>query len=155
MLKLYTRKLKKAWEDTATPITVNKREMILEFALCALTGVVVGMLVSPRKNQTFGSYNTGAVNNNTQPLAAADSDEDWWNMVYKWDDCPVLAGLDLGDYGPDTTQSRSGSSQEYLSRFYVGMRGAWNSGTADNLAGGEEFWQKLTEGAVSTAAPEG
>ena len=51
MLKLYTRKLKKAWEDTATPITVNKREMILEFALCALTGVVVGMLVSPRKNQ--------------------------------------------------------------------------------------------------------
>ena len=72
MLKLYTRKLKKAWEDTA----VNKREMILEFALCALTGVVVGMLVSPRKNQTFGSYNTGAVNNNTQPLAAADSDEE-------------------------------------------------------------------------------
>ena len=38
MLKLYTRKLKKAWEDTAAPITVNKREMILEFALCALTG---------------------------------------------------------------------------------------------------------------------
>ena len=88
-------------------------------------------------------------------LTMADSDEDWWNMVYKWDDCPVLAGLDLGDYGPDTTQSRSGSSQEYMSRFYVGMRGAWNSGTADNLAGGEEFWQKLTEGAVSTAAPEG
>ena len=86
---------------------------------------------------------------------AADSDEDWWNMVYKWDDCPVLASLDLGDYGPDTTQSRSGSSQEYMSQFYVGMRGAWNSGTADNLAGGEEFWQKLTEGAVSTAAPEG
>ena len=84
----------------------------------------------------------------------ADSDEDWWNMVYKWDDCPVLASLDLGDYGPDTTQSRSGSSQEYMSQFYVGMRGAWNSGTADNLAGGEEFWQKLTEGAVSTATPE-
>ena len=75
MLKLYTRKLKKAWEDTATPITVNKREMILEFALCALTGVVVGMLVSPRKNQTFGSYNTSTVNN-AQPLAAADSDEE-------------------------------------------------------------------------------
>ena len=35
---------------------------------------------------------------------------------------PVLAGLDLGDYGPDTTQSRSGSSQEYMSQFYVGMR---------------------------------
>lgn len=62
---------------------------------------------------------------------------------------PVLSSKPAG------SQSRSGSSQEYMSRFYVGMRGAWNSGTADNLAGGEEFWQKLTEGAVSTAAPEG
>ena len=90
---------------------------------------------------------TGSLRYLDGTLPAADSDEDWWNMVYKWDDCPVLAGLDLGDYGPDTTQSRSGSSQEYMSQFYVGMRGAWNSGTADNLAGGEEFWQKLTEGA--------
>ena len=97
---------------------------------------------------------TGSLRYLDGTLPAADSDEDWWNMVYKWDDCPVLASLDLGDYGPDTTQSRSGSSQEYMSQFYVGMRGAWNSGTADNLAGGEEFWQKLTEGAVSTAAPE-
>ena len=98
---------------------------------------------------------TGSLRYLDGTLPAADSDEDWWNMVYKWDDCPVLDSLDLGDYGPDTTQSRSGSSQEYMSQFYVGMRGAWNSGTADNLAGGEEFWQKLTEGAVSTAAPEG
>ena len=98
---------------------------------------------------------TGSLRYLDGTLPSADSDEDWWNMVYKWDDCPVLAGLDLGDYGPDTTQSRSGSSQEYMSQFYVGMRGAWNSGTADNLAGGEEFWQKLTEGAVSTVAPEG
>ena len=97
---------------------------------------------------------TGSLRYLDGTLPAADSDEDWWNMVYKWDDCPVLASLDLGDYGPDTTQSRSGSSQEYMSQFYVGMRGAWNSGTADNLAGGEEFWQKLTEGAASTAAPE-
>ena len=35
MLKLYTRKLKKAWEDTATPITVNKREMIFWNSPCA------------------------------------------------------------------------------------------------------------------------
>ena len=34
------------------------------------------------------------------------------------------------------------------------MRGAWNSGTADNLKGGEELWQKLTAGAVSTASAE-
>ena len=98
---------------------------------------------------------TGSLRYLDGSLPAADSDEDWWNMVYKWSDCPVLAGLGLGSYGPDTTQSRSGSSQEYMSQFYVGMRGAWNSGTADNLAGGEELWQKLTAGAVSTVAPEG
>ena len=32
-------------------------------------------------------------------------------MVYRWTDCPVLTGLDLGSYGPDATQSGSGDSQ--------------------------------------------
>ena len=66
----------------------------------------------------------------------------------------LLAGLDLGDYRADTTHAQGGSSQEYLANFYVGMRGAWNSGTAENLAGGEELWQALTAGAVSTVEPE-
>lgn len=88
-------------------------------------------------------------------LPAAGSDSDWWNMVYRWTDCPVLAGLALGDYAPDSTQNFSGSSQEYLSQYYVGMRGAWNSGSAESIAGGEELWLALTEGAVSTATPEG
>ena len=48
---------------------------------------------------------TGSLRYLDGTLPAADSDEDWWNMVYKWDDCPVLAGLDLGDYGPDTTRA--------------------------------------------------
>ena len=87
-------------------------------------------------------------------LPEAGNDGDWWNMVYRWIDCPVLAGLDLGDYRADTTHARGGSSQEYLANFYVGMRGAWNSGTAENLAGGEELWQALTAGAVSTVEPE-
>ncbi len=87
-------------------------------------------------------------------LPESGSDGDWWNMVYKWTDCPVLTGLDLGDYNADTTHSQSGNSQEYMSQFYIGMRGAWNSGTADNIAGGEELWQALTAGAVSTASAE-
>ena len=87
-------------------------------------------------------------------LPEAGNDGDWWNMVYRWTDCPVLAGLDLGDYQADTTHAQGGSSQEYLAGFYVGMRGAWNSGTAENLAGGEELWQALTAGAVSTVEPE-
>lgn len=87
-------------------------------------------------------------------LPESGSDGDWWNMVYKWTDCPVLTSLDLGEYSSDTTHAQGGDSQEYLSQFYVGMRGAWNSGSADNLKGGEELWQKLTAGAVSTARAE-
>ena len=87
-------------------------------------------------------------------LPGSGSDGDWWNMVYKWTDCPVLTGLDLGGYQADTTHAQGGDSQEYMAQFYVGMRGAWNSGTADNLKGGEELWQKLTAGAVSTASAE-
>lgn len=83
-------------------------------------------------------------------LPAPDSDDDWWNMVYKWTDCPVLAGLNLGEYRADTTHAQGGDSQQYLSDFYIGMRGAWNTATAENLAGGEELWQALTAGAVST-----
>ena len=75
---------------------------------------------------------------------------DWTKMVYRWTDCPVLAGLDLGEYRADTTHAQGGDSQQYLSDFYIGMRGAWNTATAENLAGGEELWQALTAGAVST-----
>ena len=63
----------------------------------------------------------------------------------------VLAGLDLGEYRADTTHAQGGDSQTYLADFYIGMRGAWNTGTEENLAGGEELWQALTAGAVSTA----
>ena len=87
-------------------------------------------------------------------LPEPGSDGDWWNMVYRWTDCPALTGLDLGEYQADTTHAQGGDSQEYMAQFYVGMRGAWNSGTADNLKGGEAFWQALTAGAVSTASAE-
>ena len=87
-------------------------------------------------------------------LPEPGSDGDWGNMVYRWTDCPALTGLDLGEYQADTTHAQGGDSQEYMAQFYVGMRGAWNSGTADNLKGGEAFWQALTAGAVSTASAE-
>ena len=83
------------------------------------------------------------------------ADPDWREMVYRWTDCPVLAGLDLGEYRADTTHAQGGDSQTYLADFYVGMRGAWNTGTEENLVGGEELWQALTAGAVSTVEAEG
>lgn len=98
--------------------------------------------------------NTGSLRYLDGSLPAGDSDEDWWNMVYRWTDCPVLTGLDLGSYGPDATQSASGDSQEYMSQFYIGFRGAWNEGSAKSIAPGEPLWDKLTAGAVSTAAED-
>ena len=98
---------------------------------------------------------TGALRYLDGTLPEAGSDSDWWNMVYRWTDCPVLTGLDLGEYRADTTHARGGDSQTCLADFYVGMRGAWNTGTEENLAGGEELWQALTAGAVSTVEVEG
>ena len=76
-------------------------------------------------------------------------------MVYRWTDCPVLTGLDLGTYESDAVQNNSGSSQQLLSRYYIGIRGAWNKDSADLLEGGEKLWNALTAGAVSTVTEEG
>lgn len=97
---------------------------------------------------------TGSLRYLDGTLPEAGSDSDWWNMVYRWTDCPVLTGLDLGDYASDAVQSESGSSQELLSQYYIGIRGAWNKDTVDLLAGGEALWSALTAGAVSTAGAE-
>ena len=100
---------------------------------------------------------TGALQylDGTVPDDPETTDADWREMVYRWTDCPVLTGLDLGDYASDAVQSESGSSQELMSRYYIGIRGAWNKDSADLLEGGEELWNKLTAGAVSTARAEG
>ena len=100
---------------------------------------------------------TGALQylHGTVPDDPETTDADWREMVYRWTDCPVLTGLDLGDYASDAVQSESGSSQELLSRYYIGIRGAWNKDTADLQAGGEALWRALTAGAVSTAGAEG
>ena len=37
----------------------------------------------------------------------SDADSDWWNMVYRWTDCPVLTGMELGSYTSDAVQSLS------------------------------------------------
>ncbi|HJD21881.1 MAG TPA: hypothetical protein H9915_08730 [Candidatus Gemmiger faecigallinarum] len=78
----------------------------------------------------------------------ADGAEDWQNMVYRWGDCPVLAGLELGDYtGLTSVDDITGSSQELLADVYVARRGNWQE---DNsyYAAGDAMWDALTAGAV-------
>gem|GEM_PF-173219 len=50
-------------------------------------------------------------------LPKSDADSDWWNMVYRWTDCPVLTGMELGSYTSDAVQSASGDSQQLLADY--------------------------------------
>ena len=54
-------------------------------------------------------------------LPKSDADSDWWNMVYRWTDCPVLTGMELGSYTSDAVQSASGDSQQLLADYYIGL----------------------------------
>ena len=84
-----------------------------------------------------------------------DEADDWQNMVYRWTDCPVLTGLDLGDYnGYTVLDDVTGSNQSVLSTLYVGRRAVLDDTQAEHFADGETLWQALTAGAVSTAAAE-
>ena len=94
---------------------------------------------------------TGSLRYLDGTLPSADSDEDWWNMVYRWTDCPVLTGMELGSYTSDAVQSASGDSQQLLADYYIGIRGAWLKESASLLENSEPLWANLTAGAVSTA----
>lgn len=70
--------------------------------------------------------------------------------VLKWNQCPVLAGMELGEYTYDLLGGlASGNSQELLSRMFIGRRGFWTREADDAQAGCVELWEKLTEGAIS------
>lgn len=74
---------------------------------------------------------------------------DWTGMVYAWDDCPVLANMDLGTYTRflDLSEQKL-NGQEAMAGLYVGHRAALNEGQKVSFAADEELWQRLTEGAA-------
>ena len=64
-------KLITAWSDFSREIIINKRELLLGFTVCSLAGVVIGMILSPRKNVMIASHN----GNTTAGNSAAPSQE--------------------------------------------------------------------------------
>ena len=97
--------------------------------------------------------NTGSLRYLDGSLPAGDTDEDWWNMVYRWTDCPVLTGLDLGSYtGYTSVDEAQGSNQDVLKNLYLGFRGDWSGEENPTRDGAWQLWQKLTAGAESTAS---
>ena len=53
------RKMKDFWTSLDEMQTVSKRELFLEIVAVALTGIVLGMLLTPKKTVTIGSNNSG------------------------------------------------------------------------------------------------
>ena len=67
-----------------------------------------------------------------------------------WEDCPVLAGLDLGGYTYTAAgQDVSGDSQELLSGLFIARRGFWTEDGALHPEGWAALWEKITEGAAA------
>ena len=96
-------------------------------------------------------WQTGALRylDGTQPEDPNETDTaNWREMVYQWKDCPVLAGLDLGQYnGYTIMDSEVGENQDVLANLYIGCRGVWNEKQQDRFADGEALWDALTAGA--------
>ena len=98
---------------------------------------------------------TGALQylDGTVPDDPETTDADWREMVYRWTDCPVLTGLDLGSYeGLTLMDDVTGTNQSVLAHLYVGRRGVWDEKQVPTYEGCAELWDTLTAGAVSTAA---
>lgn len=65
-----------------------------------------------------------------------------------WGDCPVLSGLDLGDFEEVyMNETITGNYQERLSSLYFGRRFFDDGVSVKNKEAQERFWLILTEGA--------
>lgn len=58
------RKMKAFWTSLDGTTVISKRELFLEIVVCALAGLVLGMIFTPRKITTIGSNNSGNGCNN-------------------------------------------------------------------------------------------
>lgn len=65
-----------------------------------------------------------------------------------WSQCPVLAGLELGDYASVVLgQTATGRNQDVLVNLAFARRGFWTEKTVANLSACDALWEILTEGA--------
>lgn len=77
---------------------------------------------------------------------------DWEQMVYSWDSCPVLAGLDLGTYLPFTAPAGGEvDGQTAMEGVYVARRAMRSAAQQEAFAADEALWEKMTAHAVPAA----
>ncbi len=51
--------IKKFWDSLDEVTMISKRELFLEIVATALAGIVLGILLTPKKSVTIGSHNCG------------------------------------------------------------------------------------------------
>lgn len=84
----------------------------------------------------------------TPPEDSAYSSENWRGMVYAWEDCPVLAGLELGTYVRFLDpEERELDGQQAMDGVYVGRRVLYDENRRTAFAADERLWQSITAGA--------
>lgn len=81
-------------------------------------------------------------------LPGADQLTDWQRMVYRWADCPVLAGLALESDGETAGPETAPGGQDLLAGLYIGCRGNWAEEAPEAYTASTALWAVLTAGAA-------
>ena len=72
--------MKEKWQELQTVLeemaTIKKREYVLTLAVCVLSGLVIGMLISPKKRVMIGSNNGNNNGNGNTGNLPQDSEND-------------------------------------------------------------------------------
>lgn len=78
-----------------------------------------------------------------------EEDDSAEGAYLSWDQCPALAGMDLGDFSYEVLgETVTGSSEALVDRLSLARRGFWTEDTCAYPQGCDALWSKLTEGAV-------
>lgn len=77
--------------------------------------------------------------------SAPDSGAPLW---YRWGDCPVLAGLELGSFEISVEDGVAQvDSREVMENLCIARRGVWDEDGEETAGGALRLWNALTEGA--------
>lgn len=83
-------------------------------------------------------------------LAPASGDYGIEGRAWQWTSCPVLEGMDLGEYQAEYLgRTYTGDNQSLLSGLYLGRRYFIDEKRASKQEDNEKFWEILIEGAES------
>lgn len=68
------KKMKNFWASLEGTTVISRRELFLEIAVCALAGILLGMIFTPKKTTIIGSGNSGNGCNNGNDSAEKEEE---------------------------------------------------------------------------------